>query len=209
MFAYCNNNPVMGYDPSGEHFEEMLSNSGVKKFVAELKKRIKKHLNALKRVQEKKRFEKMVTSDVAIALIADYETFNSSLQADNTIGYGHLVQPGEPYDSKSSITVDQAMELLKKDVANSERLTKQYANERNWVLTQQQFDAFVVYGYNVGPAYIQDVMDLYLMHGDIYFAFNYRLQYQKPKYKTGLFRRWHDSADIFSRGDYIRDYPNL
>lgn len=62
-----------------------------------------------------------------------------------TIGYGHTgsdVKPG------MTITKEQAVELLKKDVAKFEKVVEKYNSTYKW--NQNQFDALVSFAFNIG-----------------------------------------------------------
>ena len=62
-----------------------------------------------------------------------------------TIGYGHLIKPGE--DFRNGITENVATDLLRADIAMAER-----AVQKNIMvpITQNQFDALVIFAYNIG-----------------------------------------------------------
>ena len=62
-----------------------------------------------------------------------------------TIGYGHLVKPGE--DFRGGITEAAATELLRNDIATAERAVQ---DNINVPLTQNQYDALVMLAYNIG-----------------------------------------------------------
>ncbi len=62
-----------------------------------------------------------------------------------TIGYGHLIKPGE--DFGRGIDESRATELLRADVKIAERTVSQNINT---TLTQNQFDALVIFAYNIG-----------------------------------------------------------
>ena len=62
-----------------------------------------------------------------------------------TIGYGHVVLPGEKFPAK--ITKEEAAELLKKDVARFELAIEKHITAQ---LNQNQFDALVCFLFNVG-----------------------------------------------------------
>ena len=70
---------------------------------------------------------------------------NGPLPAGATIGYGHLVKPGE--DFRGGITEEQAIELLRADIAIAERAVH---NNIHVPLTQNQYDALVSLAYNIG-----------------------------------------------------------
>jgi len=62
-----------------------------------------------------------------------------------TIGYGHLIKPGE--DFKNGIDEVRATELLRADIAMAERAVQ---NNITVPLSQNQFDALVIFAYNIG-----------------------------------------------------------
>lgn len=70
---------------------------------------------------------------------------NAPLPRGATIGYGHLIKPGE--DFRNGITENQATELLRADIATAEHAVK---NNISAPLTQNQFDALVIFAYNIG-----------------------------------------------------------
>ena len=63
-----------------------------------------------------------------------------------TIGYGHLIKPGENF--QHGITETAAIQLLRSDVAIAERAVN---NCINVPLSQNQYDALVLLAYNIGP----------------------------------------------------------
>lgn len=66
-------------------------------------------------------------------------------QADKpTIGYGHLIKPGEHF---TSITKDEGERLLNKDIYFAVNAVNDLVNVE---LNQNQFDALVSFVYNVG-----------------------------------------------------------
>ena len=69
----------------------------------------------------------------------------ASLPAGATIGYGHLIKPGE--DFRGGITEAQAIDLLRADLANAERAVRDNITVS---LTQNQYDALVSLAYNIG-----------------------------------------------------------
>lgn len=62
-----------------------------------------------------------------------------------TIGYGHLIKPGE--DFSGGITDARATELLRADVTMAEYAVQ---NNINVPLMQNQYDALVMFVYNIG-----------------------------------------------------------
>lgn len=63
---------------------------------------------------------------------------------ENTIGYGHVVLPNENF---TTITEEEAEELLRKDIAIAEDAINRYVKVP---LTQNRFDALVSFVFNVG-----------------------------------------------------------
>lgn len=62
-----------------------------------------------------------------------------------TIGYGHLVKPGENF--RGGISEAAAIDLLRSDIAVAERTVR---NNITVPLTQNQYDALVSLAYNIG-----------------------------------------------------------
>jgi lysozyme len=92
----------------------------------------------------------MQASDNAIEFIAQHEGFLPTAfrgidYQNQTIGYGHVIQPGENIDVLSE---KQGTDLLKKDVKQFEDSVNQEFTGVN--LTQNQFDALVSFCYNTG-----------------------------------------------------------
>ena len=76
---------------------------------------------------------------------------NKLLPGGATIGYGHLIKAGE--DFKNGISEAQATELLRADVATAERTVQ---NSIVVALTQNQYDALVIFAYNIGAKNFSD-----------------------------------------------------
>ncbi len=70
---------------------------------------------------------------------------NAPLPKGATIGYGHLIKPGE--DFRNGISESKATELLRADIATAERAVR---NNIRVPLTQNQFDALISLAYNIG-----------------------------------------------------------
>lgn len=93
----------------------------------------------------------MKTSQSGIDFIADHEGLRLTVYADqaglNTIGYGHLIKPGEEYLYGAPITQVQAKELLAGDLVIAENAVN---NNITRVLNQNEFDALVSLTFNIG-----------------------------------------------------------
>ena len=70
---------------------------------------------------------------------------NMPLPRGATIGYGHLIKQGE--DFTNGIDEFRATELLRQDVAVAQRAVQ---NNIRVNLTQNQYDALVIFAYNIG-----------------------------------------------------------
>ncbi|MGH8139217.1 MAG: lysozyme [Steroidobacteraceae bacterium] len=93
----------------------------------------------------------MQISDVGLQAIADREGFSPTIYQDvagnDTIGYGHMLAPGETAIYQNGITQDQALALLKQDVQATAQAVNSFVRVS---LSQGQFDALVSFTYNAG-----------------------------------------------------------
>lgn len=93
----------------------------------------------------------MKISESGLKLIIDFEGFcpkaTKAVKTEKyyTIGYGHY---GKDVDEKQTITKEEALLLLKKDMKRFEAKVMKYNNCYNF--TQNEFDALVSFAYNVG-----------------------------------------------------------
>ena len=97
----------------------------------------------------------MKTSYHGIEQIKTFEGFRSMPYHDIadklTVGYGHLIVPGDGCVEGSPITMGQATSLLAGDLFIAEHAV----NNLDIPLTQYQFDALVSFIYNLGVANFQ------------------------------------------------------
>jgi len=90
-----------------------------------------------------------------------------------TIGYGHQINPHEQFDE---VTIDQANSFLKQDVLWAERAI----NARLPNLTKNQFDALVLFVYNIGVgAFEQSSVLRYMRQKEYDLALQYWAMYNK------------------------------
>lgn len=93
----------------------------------------------------------MKISENGLNLIISFEGFcpkaTKAVKTEKyyTIGYGHY---GKDVDEKQTITKEEALTLLKKDMKRFETKVMKYNNCYNF--TQNEFDALVSFAYNVG-----------------------------------------------------------
>lgn len=111
-----------------------------------------------------------------------------------TIGYGHLIKPGEFY---AQITGEEANALLRKDIQVAEAYVKRYVETP---LNYQQFSALVSLVYNIGPGQFQrSSMLIALNEGNTERAAKEFLRWDRVGYERleGLSRRRKAEKALF------------
>lgn len=90
----------------------------------------------------------MKATVLALTLLKGLEGWSSKPYKDGagklTVGWGHMLKPGEQYES---ITKEQGQVLFDADVAEAEEIVNSAVRVP---LTQGQFDALVIFVYNIG-----------------------------------------------------------
>ena len=93
----------------------------------------------------------MKTSVSGVELIKEFEGFRTMPYKDIvgqwTVGYGHLLIPGDGCALGSPITMGQATSILVNDLYKAEQAINQAVKVS---LTQNQFDALVSFTFNLG-----------------------------------------------------------
>lgn len=96
----------------------------------------------------------MTTSENGIAFIKSHEGFAAFEYNDNghaAIGYGHDLLPNESYPN--GISIATAVSILQSDLTNRfEPPLNEYLTQHGITLTQNQFDAWIDFAYNLGTA---------------------------------------------------------
>ncbi len=113
-----------------------------------------------------------------------------------TVGYGHLLRPGEP---RRPITEQEAVDLLRVDVASAERTVRRLVLVD---LDQGQFDALVSFVYNIGPgAFSRSTLLDRLNQGDYPGAAREFLRWVKDdgKLSRGLLKRRVAERTLFEK----------
>src|SRR4051812_8929453 len=91
----------------------------------------------------------MKISAQGLALIKEYEGFSAvpylCPAGRKTVGYGHVICPGEEYDG--GISQDKAEILLIQDVTKTAQAVNCLVKV---AINQSQFDALVSFSYNIG-----------------------------------------------------------
>lgn len=148
----------------------------------------------------------MKISENGLKLIIDFEGFcpkaTKAVKTEKyyTIGYGHY---GKDVDEKQTITKEEALLLLKRDMKRFEAKVMKYNNCYNF--TQNEFDALVSFAYNVGnidqltakgtrtKKEIADAMLLYIKSGG--------------KVLNGLRKRRNKERELFLKCSTSNFYP--
>lgn len=128
-------------------------------------------------------------SEKGLALLKSLEGFRSKTYLDSagkpTIGYGHLIVPGDGVAKGDLIDQVKATELLLKDVEKAVACVNNCVT-RN--INQNQFDALVIFAYNVGNAALQNSTLLQLLNqGAVEEAAEQLLRWCKVHTKQGAF----------------------
>ena len=122
-----------------------------------------------------------------------------------TIGYGHLVKPGE--DFTNGITERQAIALLRSDIATAERAVQDNITAQ---MSQAQYDALVSLAYNIGASgfknstvvkYINNPDFHSSVYSDLEFAWKAWNRTQ-GKVSNGLINRRQNEWNLYKRGIY-------
>jgi GH24 family phage-related lysozyme (muramidase) len=148
----------------------------------------------------------MKTSQKGVEQIKSFEGFRTMPYKDVagklTVGYGHLIVPGDGCVEGSPITMGQATTLLVKDLATAEHCVDNLGVE----LTQNEFDALVCFTYNLGCGNLQkSALAKYLKEGDKEAAANEFPKWSMAggKYVEALHKRRLAEQHCFQNNVYI------
>jgi len=145
-------------------------------------------------------------SQSGIDFIAAHENFRSQVYLDDaglkTIGYGHLLLPGESYPD--GITKGEGQQLLTNDLATAENAVRSYVKAP---LTQSQFDMLASFTFNEGAVALKNSTLLQLLNqGDYNGAADQLPLWNKVHdgpllaVDQGLVNRRADERNIFLNG---------
>ena len=155
----------------------------------------------------------MTASDEAITLLKSWEGFLAYPQWDNsqyTIGYGTSCDPD---DYPNGITREQAEVLLKEHLITFETSVNSFADKNGLTFNQNQFDALVLFSYNVGTAWMSqgnNIRDAVIqgMTGNEFIFYLTRWCISGGKISTGHINRRLAEADIYLNGYYATKAPD-
>ena len=122
-----------------------------------------------------------------------------------TIGYGHLVKPGE--DFTNGITERQAIALLRSDIATAERAVQDNITAQ---MSQAQYDALVSLVYNIGASgFKNSTVVKYINNPDFHSSVYSDLESAwkawnrtQGKVSNGLINRRQNEWNLYKRGIY-------
>ncbi|MEK4852832.1 RHS repeat-associated core domain-containing protein [Paenibacillus sp. FSL H7-0756] len=206
LYTYVHNNPLIYTDPTGHYtFKDDPSQPAV--------------------VQGYVVSTDMHASEKLVEFLKTYETFSGQWyyatkeekeRNIKTIGYGHVIKPGEEKLLKG-ITEEQAQSLLKSDIQNkAENYINDWADRNDIIFTQQQFDALVSWKFNGGDFLNRDPGKM-LKEG-VFSSSKFQNEFKNEmllwvkgsgKKLPGLYMRRYDEWEIFVNGDYARYYNRV
>ncbi len=151
-----------------------------------------------------------------VEMVGEFEGFKAELHNDPanhaSIGFGHLVHLGplngsEPAEFQHGISREQALELLRNDLANAEV----QVNERVMVpLKANQFDALVSFVFNVGRGNFANSDLLTRLNAGEYESVPGEMRrwvFAGGRPFLGLIRRRQREGTLFARGIYQEVKP--
>lgn len=146
-----------------------------------------------------------------VEMVGEFEGFRAELYNDAanhaTIGFGHLVHTGpvngsEPEHFRRGLSRDEALTLLRNDLANAET----QVNERvNVPLKAHQFDALVSFAFNVGRGNFADSALLERLNAGEYDSVPGEMRrwvFAGGRPLLGLIRRRQREGTLFARSIY-------
>lgn len=158
----------------------------------------------------------MRLSEAGLSILRDFEGFSERAYPDPgssnglpvTIGYGSTRdEDGRPFRLGDTITRERADELLRREVAETERQVAAYVSVP---LTQPQFDALCSFAYNVGVgAFGKSTLLRKLNAGDYAAAADELLRWDKNdgQVMPGLARRRRAERELFLSGGMPAGVP--
>ena len=155
----------------------------------------------------------MTTSEEAIAVLKLWEGYSEKAYRDNgqwSIGYGCRCDPA---DYPDGITETEADALLRDYLLDFEGSVNSFAADNGLTFTQNQFDAMVLFTYNVGSAWLKETGDFRTaviqgLTGNAFIYYMTRWCTVSGTISTGLINRRLAEADMFLNGYYAKSAPS-
>ncbi|MFN4165726.1 MAG: glycoside hydrolase family protein [Ferrovibrio sp.] len=149
-------------------------------------------------------------SGLGLEGIKQHENLRERIYSDQagkrTIGYGHLLRPGEEQQFAKGIDEKAARELLAKDVATAEAAVKRLVKVP---LSQQEYDALVSLAYNIGQGGFAESTVLKRLNAEDYQAaadamlmWDKITQNGQKVQSSGLVNRRNSERNLFLNGIY-------
>lgn len=153
-------------------------------------------------------------SSKGLNFLKNYETLQLKMYNDSaghaTIGYGHLIHLGsisgqaseKPF--KNGLTKEQASALLKQDLSKYEQAVN---DNVKMSLCQQEYDALVIFYYNIGIHGFGSSSALKEINKKHYHLVGSKMKLWNKaggKVSRGLQNRRAEEVEIFEKGDYVR-----
>jgi len=128
-------------------------------------------------------------SDNGMARLKVLEGFRSTAYKDSggklTIGYGHLIVPGDGTLAGDILEEVQATGLLKQDISKAVKAVNEGVTSN---INQNQFDSMVIFTYNVGVGnFLSSTLLRYVNAGDFNDASLEFLKWDKVHNAQGMF----------------------
>ena len=153
------------------------------------------------------------TSDKAVAILKDWEGFSATAYWDvkhYSIGYGTTCEENE---YPNGITRAEAEVLLRQYLTSAENVVNNFASKNNLTLSQAQFDALILFSYNLGTGWVggdgafKNAVIAGKTGNEMINCFT-QYCHAGGVVKTSLINRRLTEADLYLNGYYGTDAPS-
>lgn len=158
----------------------------------------------------------MKCSEDGIAILKQLEGFSKYPYADGnqyTVGYGSGC-PSEDLEryKKNGITETEADALLREYLEKMEGSVNSFIDQNSLVMTQNRFDALILFTYNVGAGWLKETSDLRTAvikgtTGNDFIYYMTRWCTVDGEIQKGLIERRLAEADLYLNGNYTAKAP--
>jgi RHS repeat-associated protein len=206
LYAYVRNNPLTNRDPDGHWCLAGIGTTCDKNIPPPPKPPPAPSMRTEDMLKLSRTARTL--SPAGAAFIRSYEKFRPAVYkpTDNdkpTIGYGHVVKPGENFGA--GVTRAQGEALFAQDA-------RQFTGAVNRALTvwvpQQAFDAFVSLSFNIGGTgfAVSSLATQTNALAPLAQPDFTQYSFQKGEFLQGLFNRRIDEYEMYSGGEYVRNH---